>query len=385
MPSSIIRICKQVQMIRIGVTGQSGFIGTHLTNYLGLIRDEVSIIPFRDDYFLNPSRLAAFVKECDAIVHLAAVNRHHDPEVILQSNVDLVSRLIDAMEETGSNAHILFSSSTQEERDNIFGRSKREGREMLARFAEKSGILFTGMIIPNVFGPFGTPYYNSVVATFCHQLTHNETPIIQEDAKLKLIYVGDLVKTIYKLIADKLSDKEYKIIPTYETRVSDILNCLQIYKKLYFDSGIIPDLSDSFNRDLFNTFLCYIDHAGHFPLRLNRHEDKRGTFVEIMKMQSGGQVSFSTTKSGITRGNHFHTRKAERFVVIQGEASIKLRRIGTEEVKEFEINGEQPAYVDIPVWHTHNITNIGKGELLTIFWINEFYDASDPDTYYEEV
>lgn len=251
-------------MIRIGVTGQSGFIGTHLTNYLGLIRDEVSIIPFRDDYFLNPSRLAAFVKECDAIVHLAAVNRHHDPEVILQSNVDLVSRLIDAMEETGSNAHILFSSSTQEERDNIFGRSKREGREMLARFAEKSGILFTGMIIPNIFGPFGTPYYNSVVATFCHQLTHNETPIIQEDAKLKLIYVGDLVKTIYKLIADKLSDKEYKIIPTYETRVSDILNCLQIYKKLYYDSGIIPDLSDSFNRDLFNTFLCYIDHAGHF-------------------------------------------------------------------------------------------------------------------------
>jgi len=385
MPSSIIRICKQVQIIRIGVTGQSGFIGTHLTNYLGLIRDEVSIIPFRDDYFLNPSRLAAFVKECDAIVHLAAVNRHHDPEVILQSNVDLVSRLIDAMEETGSNAHILFSSSTQEERDNIFGRSKREGREMLARFAEKSGILFTGMIIPNVFGPFGTPYYNSVVATFCHQLTHNETPIIQEDAKLKLIYVGDLVKTIYKLIADKLSDKEYKIIPTYETRVSDILNCLQIYKKLYYDSGIIPDLSDSFNRDLFNTFLCYIDHAGHFPFSLNRHEDKRGAFVEIMKMQSGGQVSFSTTKSGITRGNHFHTRKAERFVVIQGEASIKLRRIGTEEVKEFEINGEQPAYVDIPVWHTHNITNIGKGELLTIFWINEFYDASDPDTYYEEV
>ena len=147
-------------MKRIGITGQTGFIGTHLHNYLSQKKDEVSLVPFRDEYFEEPGRIEAFVSQCDAIVHLAAVNRHHEPQVIYDTNISLVNRLITALEKTGSRPQLLFSSSTQEERDNVFGKSKREGRNLLASWAERNGSLFTGMVIPNVFGPFGQPYYN---------------------------------------------------------------------------------------------------------------------------------------------------------------------------------------------------------------------------------
>ena len=256
---------------------------------------------------------------------------------------------------------------------------------MLAQWAEKNGAIFTGMVIPNVFGPFGNPYYNSVVATFSHQLTHNENPKIDVDAQLKLIYIGDLVKAIYYLITNRVNDKEFKVPPTDEAKVSEILTLLQSFKDQYLEQGIFPDLTDPFERNLFNTFVCYIDHEKYFPFKLKQSTDERGSFVETVKLNSGGQVSFSTTKPGITRGNHFHTRKAERFAVIKGKARIQFRRIGTDKILNFELDGNEPSYVDMPIWHTHNITNIGNEDLYTIFWISEFYDPSDPDTYFEPV
>lgn len=372
-------------MIKIGITGQVGFIGTHLFNYLDLKKADVIRVPFVDDYFLDEQKLRDFAGQCDVIVHLAALNRHNDPQVIYDTNINLVRKFIKALEETKSKAHILFSSSTQEERDNVFGRSKREGRELLAEWAEKNDALFTGMVIPNVFGPFGLPYYNSVIATFSHQLTHDELPKIEIDAPLKLLYIGDLVKIIYDLIKNKKADKEFKVPYTDEINVSVILERLKIYKSIYYENGVFPDLNNSFDRNLFNTFICYMPVEKHFPVKLKQSVDERGTFVETVKLNSGGQVSFSTTKPGITRGNHFHTRKAERFAVIKGKALIQLRRIGTDRVMNFELDGREPAYVDMPVWYTHNITNIGNDELYTIFWINEFYDPDDPDTFFEKV
>ena len=372
-------------MIKIGITGQVGFIGTHLFNYLTFRKTEVELIPFRDDFFQDQNKLEAFVGQCDAIVHLAALNRHNDPQVIYNTNIELVRKLISAMEATVSRPHVLFSSSTQEERDNVFGKSKREGRKLLAEWAARSGGVFTGMVIPNVFGPFGNPYYNSVIATFSHQLTHNEQPKIEVDAQLKLIYIGDLVRIIYYLIENKIADDEFRITPNDEARVTEILTLLQSFKALYFEKGIIPDLTDPFERNLFNTFVCYINHESYFPFKLKLNSDERGSFVETLKLNSGGQVSFSTTKPGITRGNHFHTRKAERFAVIKGKARIQFRRIGTSKIMSFELNGREPSYVDMPVWHTHNITNTGDDELYTIFWINESYDPTDPDTFFEQV
>lgn len=372
-------------MIKIGITGQAGFIGSHLYNFLGLKKDEVIRVPFRDDFFSDQTRLEAFVKQCDVIIHLAALNRHNDSQTIYDTNIRLVKQLIEALEKTNSKPHILFSSSTQEERDNIFGKSKREGRQLFTDWAARNGALFTGMVIPNVFGPFGNPYYNSVIATFSHQLTHDETPHIEVDASLKLIYIGDLIKTIYYLIINRVSDKEFRVPPTDEAKVSEILTLLESFKDKYLEQGIFPDLDDPFERNLFNTFVCYIDHSKCFPFKLKKNTDERGTFIETIKLYSGGQISFSTTKPGITRGNHFHTRKAERFAVIKGKARIQLRRIGTDKVLNFELDGNEPSYVDMPVWYTHNITNIGTNDLYTIFWISEIYDPSDPDTFFELV
>lgn len=369
--------------MKIGITGQSGFIGTHLYNYLGLQKN-VEHIEFKNEFFKNKNALDNFVRSCDVIVHLAAMNRHNDPQVIYDTNIRLVRQLIESIEETNSTPHVIFSSSTQEERDNPYGLSKKEGRKLFIEWANKNNGKFTGMVIPNVFGPFGKPFYNSVVATFCHQLTHNETPVIERDNEIKLIYILDLVKKIYEIMTNKEYKDEYLVDYTGRVKVTEILEKFKYYQSTYTLNGIFPKLDNYFDLCLFNTFRSYLD-SDYFPRNYTLHTDKRGSFVEITKTLGQGQFSFSTTKPGITRGNHFHTRKVERFAVIKGDALIQLRRIGTDEVIEYKLSGDTPAYVDIPVWHTHNITNIGNNDLFTLFWTNEFYDPENPDTYYEEV
>jgi UDP-2-acetamido-2,6-beta-L-arabino-hexul-4-ose reductase len=378
--------------LKIGITGQSGFMGTHMFNTLGLSTEKFERIPFYDDYFQSQLQLDEFVSSCDVILHLAAMNRHHDPKLIYDVNMQLVRKVIDACERTNIRPHIIFSSSTQEERDNLYGQSKREGRQLFEDWAVRNNTRFTGMIIPNVFGPFGLPYYNSVVATFCHQLTHNESPKIETDSEMKLIYINELICEILKIIETENSPeaeghllKKYEVQHTSVVKVSELLDKLSNLKETYFYKGILPELTNSFDINLFNTFLTYISHKDFFPFMLQSNVDQRGNFVEIAKLNSGGQVSFSTTKPGITRGNHFHTRKAERFAVIKGKALIELRRIGTDEKIILHLDGENPSFVDMPVWHTHNITNVGEEDLYTIFWINEHFNPDDPDTFFEEV
>jgi len=379
-------------MLRIGITGQAGFVGTHFYNTLGLQPEKYSRIPFEDAFFKDNKKFEEWVSQCDVIVHLAALNRHNDPQVIYETNTSLVNQLIAALEKTKSIPHILFSSSIQEEGDNLYGKSKKEGRELLETWASKNSAQFTGFIIPNVFGPFGHPYYNSVIATFCHQLTHNEQPRIDVDGELKLIFVAELVQHFIDRIeyVNQNHKKDFvintlRLQHTSQAKVSTILEILESYKANYFEKGEIPSLDNPFHRNLFITFLCYIEHKSFFPFKLKKNTDNRGTFVEAIKLNSGGQVSFSTSVPSIIRGNHFHTRKAERFMVIKGKALIELRRIGTNEVLSFELDGEKPSFVDMPIWYTHNIKNIGNEELYTIFWINEHFDISDPDTYFEKV
>ena len=378
-------------MLRIGITGQSGFIGTHLFNTLGLYPEKYIRIPFEDSFFENNEKLVQFGSSCDVIIHLAGMNRHNDPEVIYTTNISLIKQVIEACKSSGSTPHIIFSSSTQEEKDNLYGRSKKEGRELFENWANTSGSQFTGLIIPNVFGPFGNPYYNSVVATFCYQLTHNEKPKIVTDSDTKLIYVGELVKHILTNIDGSSGHRydkpinRYVVPSTCSLMVSELLGKLIDFTELYLKNGTVPDLNNSFDRNLFNTFLTYIDHSSFFPFHLMNKSDERGSFVETIKLNSGGQISFSTTKPGITRGNHFHTRKVERFAVIKGSAKIDFRRIGTDKKYTFLLDGKNPSFVDMPVWYTHCITNTGMEELYTLFWINEFFNPDDPDTYFELV
>lgn len=373
-------------MIRIGITGKAGFIGTHLANNIYLYKDKYKLIDFEDSYFQNEEQLKSFVKKCDVIVHLAALNRHSEPDEILKTNISLVEQLIDALEATNSKPHLIFSSSTQEERENAYGSSKKKGRALFECWADRNKGRFTGLIIPNVFGPFGVPFHNSFISTFSYQLTHNQEPKIEIDAEVGLIYVDELVKQILYIIEkDEKIIKIERLAETSRYKVSDILKIMESYKSDYIDKAIIPELDTNFKRNLFNTFRSYIDLYNHFPFNYKLNSDERGTFIETMKLNTGGQVSYSTTKLGITRGNHFHTRKIERFAVIKGEAVIKMRKINTKEIFEFKLNGSEPSFVDMPIWFTHNITNTGQSELITMFWINEFFDEKDADTFFEKV
>jgi UDP-2-acetamido-2,6-beta-L-arabino-hexul-4-ose reductase len=372
-------------MLRIGITGQEGFVGKHLYNTLSLLPDEFESVEYHTNFFKAEEALDKFVAQCDAIVHLAAMNRHESEEVLYNTNIELVQKIIASLERTKSRAHVLFSSSSQEERDNSYGKSKKEGRILLEEWAKNNGGTFTGLVIPNVFGPFGKPNYNSVVATFSHKIANGDTPQIHVDGEIKLIYVGELVAEILNKVREKKNESHYNVPHTSVAKVSQILALLQSYREKYQDNGEIPMLNNDFELNLFNTYRCYMDIVSHFPVTYTKHTDPRGSFVEIIRLGIGGQVSFSTTVSGITRGNHFHTRKIERFAVIKGKALIQLRRIGTDEVLDFYLDGNEPSYVDMPIWYTHNIKNIGEEVLYTNFWINEAYNPEDADTYFVEV
>ncbi|MEG1692346.1 MAG: NAD-dependent epimerase/dehydratase family protein [Bacteroidales bacterium] len=369
--------------IKVGITGQAGFVGTHLYNWLG-ITPNVEQVPFEDAYYEYPDKLRAFVKQCDVIVHLAAMNRHPEPKVIYDTNIRLVKDLITAMDAEQVTPHILFSSSTQETLDNLYGKSKKDGRELFEKWATEKGASFTGLVVPNVFGEFSRPNYNTFIATFAHKLINREQPHVLVDSSVKLIYVGSLCKFILSQFENK-GVTRVEVPYDFERKVTGILALFENFNELYIGKGIIPPLQDIHDINLFNTFRSYIHYAAHFPVKLIQHIDPRGVFVETIKLGVGGQVSFSTTVPGITRGNHYHTRKIERFTVIKGKALIQLRKIGSTEVLDFYLDGNEPAYVDMPVWYTHNIKNIGNEELYTQFWINEWYNIEDGDTYFENV
>lgn len=371
--------------LRIGITGQNGFVGCHLYNTLGLTPTEFEQVDFKKEYFEDEIALDTFVEQCDVIVHLAAMNRNQSEQVIYETNIALAKNLVASLERTGSKAHVLISSSTQEEKENLYGKSKKEGREALVSWAESRGGKLTGLIIPNVFGAFGKPFYNSFIATFCHQLTHGEQPTIANDGDVKLIYVQELVHVIIEQIRKGEHQPYFEVEHTAIKKVSEVLSILEAYKVSYLERGEVPVLNDSFDLNLFNTYRSYMEHKDIYPRKFQLHTDPRGTFVEIIRMGIGGQSSYSTTVAGITRGNHFHTRKIERFAVIKGKALIQLRKMDTDEAMDFYLDGDEPSYVDMPIWYTHNIKNVGKEELITMFWINEPYDPTDPDTYFLEV
>ena len=365
--------------MKVGITGINGFIGWHLCQYLMLM--DIEIIPFDRGYFDNYQKLKEFTERCDVIFHLAAINRHEDEEYLYQTNVDILNKLL---ENTGLNKpKIYFTSSIQEERDNAFGRSKLECWNLLNKWGKTNDVTVGSFVVPNVFGPFGKPNYNSFIATFCHLLANGQSPTVSHDSEIGLIHVHDLVKEFWNCILNNASGR-IVINSHYKYKVSEVLDKLEGYREQYLVSGEFPDLNNKFDKQLFNMYRTYIPYD-HYPVSLKKNIDNRGCFVEVVRANTTGQFSFSTTVSGITRGNHFHTRKAERFTVISGKAKIELRKVGSKDVIEYLLDGDSPSYVDMPIWYTHNITNVGNSDLLTLFWINEPYDPDNSDTYFLDV
>lgn len=323
------------------------------------------------------------MKRCDVLVHLAGMNRGPDKQ-IYDTNIQLAKKLVESLEQVNPAPHVIFSSSIHEKKGTPYGKSKHESRLILSKWAKTKKATFTGLIIPNVYGPFCRPFYNSVVATFCHQLTHNLEPELHVDQHLGLVYIDELLQAIYNVIKKGKGMDELHVEASKEILVSELLSKLRYFKEKYVNQKVIPYIEDPFDLSLFNTFRSYLD-PDYYPVPYESKTDERGNLVEVVKSLNQGQAFFSTTKPGIERGNHYHRRKLERFSIIKGKARVQLRRIGEEEIIEYNMDGDNPSYIDIPVLYTHNLVNTGDEELLMLFWASELFNPDDPDTIYEKV
>jgi len=374
----------EIKMRRVAVTGARGFLGRHLLDRLHR-EPGYQAVPIGREEFADPAGLAALLGGCDFVVHCAGVNRG-EPAAVESNNVDLASRLTAALETAAARpALLVYTSSTQERLDNPYGRGKRRAGEMLSAWGQAREVPVCTLVIPNVFGDGGRPFYNSVVATFCHQLAGGEEPKILEDRRVPLVYVNRVVAQILECLQLPASAPvSADVKPDREIAVSELLALLRRFRATLLEQGAVPAFGSRFELELYHTFRAYLGAAA-FEWRAQPRSDARGTLFEVIKQVGAGQVFFSTTKPGVTRGNHYHTRKIEKFCVVQGEAVIRMRRIGTGEVLEFPVSGAVPAAVEMPVFFAHHIENTGPGELVTLFWTNEVFDATDPDTFMEDV
>jgi len=404
--------------LTVGITGARGFIAGHLARQLAFnsgataaasspsgasgsvsagkvekrnhlqnqnaAAPTIEVVTCPREAFANPAALEEFVAKCDTIVHLAAMNRGDERE-IFETNVRLVDRLIESLDATHKRPHVIFASSTQRDRPNAYGRSKKHGEDQLRNWASRAAAPLTILVVPNVFGPGCRPYYNSVVATFCHQLAHDQRPVVIDDQQLELIWINDLVEAIAQIVRDRRPGvHEARVAGSARLAVSALLSKLQSMRESYFEENIVPDLSDPFDASLYTTFLSYVDLDDHAH-RPRLHSDARGQLYEVLRLAGGGQIFFSTTKPGVIRGNHFHSRKVEWFCVVRGEAVIRIRHVGESRVREFRVSGASPEFICIPALCTHQIENVGNEDLLTMFWCNEIFQPADPDTFFEKV
>jgi UDP-2-acetamido-2,6-beta-L-arabino-hexul-4-ose reductase len=341
---------------------------------------EVTVVACNRAQFNDSAFLAGAVKKADVVVHLAGMNRGDEAEVA-KINIALADKLIAACKASQAKPHVLFSSSTHADGQSSYGISKRTAHEHLAEWASGSRSAYCNLILPHIFGEHGKPFYNSVVSTFAYQLSQGLTPEIKGDGQLSLLHAQDVASLIWQHIGKRTSGTERP--PGTPISVTELLAHLQGLA-LRYRNGVIPQLSQPLDLRLFNTYRSYCTHEQRAHT-LKLHTDNRGSLFESIRSDGCGQVFLSTTHPGITRGNHFHTRKVERFVVIDGEAEIKVRRMLTSETHTYRVNGVEPQAIDIPVLHTHNIKNVGDGPLLTMFWAGEHFDPQDSDTFFCDV
>jgi UDP-2-acetamido-2,6-beta-L-arabino-hexul-4-ose reductase len=365
--------------VTVGVTGIEGLLGWHLRVFLSR-RPDIELRGADRATFEDPAALEAFVSGLDVVVHLAGMNRGPDAE-LEAVNLQLASALVEALDRSGARPHVVFSSSTHIDRDTAYGRSKRAAAERLRAWAERRGASLTTLVLPHVFGEFGKPFYNSVVSTFCHQLAKGEEPKLLVDGALELVHTQAVAEVIASSFGSRFDGEQRMRGEPMLT--SELLERLRGMAALY-TGHVIPDLRRPIDLRLFNTYRSYL-FPDHYPVSLTVHVDPRGGLFEAVRSLNGGQVFLSTTKPGITRGGHYHTRKVERFLVTAGDAVIRLRKLFTNDVVEFRVSGAQPQYVDMPTFHTHDITNVGEGDLLTAFWAHEIFDPADSDTFMEPV
>ncbi|WP_457946045.1 polysaccharide biosynthesis C-terminal domain-containing protein [Pseudarthrobacter sp. alpha12b] len=364
-------------MSRTALTGAGGFLGFHTRALLHSLGQEVDAVLVGDAF--NEDEAIGQVDGVDRLIHLAGVNRGTEAEVT-SGNVRFAEQLVRVLTRCKTPPSIVvYANSIQAGNKSVYGVAKEEAGRLLGEAAERLGIEFIDLKLPNLFGEHGKPFYNSVTATFCHLLARGEQPQIQSDKILSLMhaqYAAELAVGVRRL--DSMD------ACVVELHVSELLSHLKTVADTYSD-GTIPRLNTAFDRDIFNTYRSYLRPEDRV-FNLSRHADTRGSFFEIVKSElSSGQTSFSTTVPGITRGQHFHLRKIERFTVLSGSGEISMRRLFDDEVIRVKVDGRQPVAIDMPTMWPHSISNIGTDILYTAFWINELFDPESPDTFAEDV
>ncbi len=369
--------------MKVLVTGSKGFIGKNLLERLGRM-DNVEIVTFSKDDAIES--LSSKITDIDFIFHLAGINRPENVDEFYEGNRDLTQKIIDVIQESGKKIPILISSSTQVERENDYGRSKKEGELALEKYAKESGTVTYIYRLPNVFGKWSRPNYNTVIATWCHNVTR-ELPIQvnDESVELNLVYIDDVVdQFVHHLDENGKNGTVYReVSPLYIKTLGDIKELLMSFKESRTELTV-PRVGRGFERALYATYLSFLP-TDKFSYELKGYEDDRGTFYEFVKTLDSGQFSISTTVPGITRGNHYHNTKNEKFLVIKGEASIKHRQIHGDEIIEYKVSDKKMEVVEMIPGYTHDITNIGDTEMVLLLWANEAFDRDNPDTYFLKV
>lgn len=369
--------------MNILVTGAKGFVGKNL---IAALRNKGlnNIFEFTRDS--EPSLLEKYTKECHFVFHLAGINRPKHESEFMEGNYGFTSKLLELLIKNGNNAPVLMSSSIHAERDNLYGRSKKAAEELLFNYQQKTNGKVYIYRLPNLFGKWNKPHYNSVVATFCHNIARDlDIQVDHSNLELNLCYIDDVLEEFIKALEDNPTKKgEYCTVPTtYTIKVGELARLIKGFQKSR-ENLIVANMEDTFIKKLYSTYLSYLP-KDKFSYDLLMRQDQRGSFTEFIKTPDRGQVSVNISKPGITKGNHWHHTKSEKFLVVSGEGLIRFRKLDSEEIIEYKVSGGKLEVVDIPTGYTHSIVNIGDQDLVTVMWVNECFDPANPDTYYMEV
>ena len=382
--------------MKILVTGAHGFVGKNLCVALYNIANgkdktrgiDSDITVFEYDIDTDKALLDTFCKECDFVFHLAGVNRPQNTEEFMQGNFGFTSVLLQTLKKYNNTCPVMISSSIQAALDNPYGVSKKAGEDLLFSYANETGAKVLVYRLPNVFGKWCRPNYNSAVATFCNNIA-NDLPIQVNDpsVNMTLVYIDDVVdELINALKGEENRNDDYCFVPVeHKITLGEIVDLIYSFSNQPKDL-IMPEIPlGSFAKKLYSTYLSYLPKEKvAFPLKMN--VDTRGSFTELIKSEKCGQVSVNISKPGITKGQHWHNTKWEFFIVVSGKGLIQQRKIGTDEVLEFYVSGDKIETVHMLPGYTHNIINLSDTEnLVTVMWANESFDPNKPDTFFEEV
>ena len=380
--------------MNILVTGAKGFVGKNLVEALKNIRDgkdrtyelTTDLVIYEYDVDTDKSLLDEYCKNANFVFNLAGVNRPETEDDFMKGNFGFASTLLDTLEKYNNKCPVMLSSSIQASLDNPYGKSKKAGEDLFVEYSKRTGAKVLVYRLPNVFGKWCRPNYNSAVATFCHNIAY-DLPITVNDRSymMTLVYIDDVVNELINALCQKENRKGdfCEVGVVHKITLGEIVDLLYSFKESRKDLSAINTL-DAFSNKLYATYLSYLP-TDAFSYALKMNCDERGSFTEILRTLDRGQFSVNISKPGITKGNHWHNTKNEKFVVVSGKGVIRFRKIGEEKVYEYFVSGDKIEVVDIPTGYTHNIENIGDADMVTFMWANECFNPDKPDTFFEEV